>query len=205
MASKQGLKYRGLSGYDVGKDELGRENQLVEYFDDTDTRDAYGYVNAPRYAILNGNGDFVKDVSLNELQKIGDVGAKAVTLNKLMDASEGKHFAGKYRQLFQGTNGLSDLQVFTDPKTGETFIQDGDLQGNQQGKAVKLPTEIANLLRNGKFYDYLASNKGAKERFYEYLREMTASGFGTALRNSAIFNPIHPLGGLAAANKSLRH
>lgn len=183
MASKKGLKYRGLSGYDVGKDELGRENQLVEYFDDTDTRDAYGYINEPRYAILNGNGDFVKDVSLNELQKIGDVGAKAVTLNKLMDASEGKHFEGKYRQLFQGSNGLSDLQIFTDPKTGETFIQDGDLKGDQQGKAVKIPTEIANLLRDGKFYKYISSNKNAKNRFYEYLREMTATGFGSGVRS----------------------
>ena len=178
MASKQGINYRGLTGYDVGKDELGRDNQLVEYFDNTDARDAYGYVTTPRYAILNGNGDFVKDVSLNELQKMGDVGAKAVTLNKLMDASEGKHFEGKYRTLFQGSNGLSDLQVFTDPKTGETFIQDSDLKGKQQGKAIKLPTELATMLKDQKFYNYITSNKNAKNRFYKYLREMTSSGIG---------------------------
>ena len=183
MASKQGINYRGLTGYDVGKDELGRDNQLVEYFDNTDARDAYGYVTTPRYAILNGNGDFVRDVNLNELQQTGDIGAKAVTLNKLMDASEGKHFEGKYRQLFQGSNGLSDLQVFTDPKTGETFIQDGDLKGEQQGKAVKIPTEIANLLRDVKFYKYIASNKNAKDRFYRYLQEMTATGFGSGFRS----------------------
>lgn len=200
MASKKGLKYRGLSGYDVGKDELGRENQLVEYFDDTDARDAYGYINVPRYAILNGNGDFVKDVSLNELQKIGDVGAKAVTLNKLMDASEGKHFEGKYRTLFQGSNGLSDLQVFTDPKTGETFIQDSDLKGKQQGKAIKLPTELAAMLKDQKFYNYITSNKNAKNRFYKYLREMTSSGIGDWFRNSA----SSPIGTIGYAGNLLR-
>jgi hypothetical protein len=178
MSDKKGLHYRGISGFDVGKDSLGRNNQLIEYYDDSDARDEYGFVTTPRYALLDGNGEFVKDVNLNDLKASGERGFSEVTLNSILDGSNGKHFAGKYENLFQGTNGLSDLRVFTDPKTGETFIQDSDLKGNQRGKAVKLPTELAKMLNDQKFYNYIASDKNAKNRFYKMLRGLTSSGVG---------------------------
>lgn len=181
MADKAGIQYRGLSGYDVGKDAFGRDNQLIEYYDDSDARNVYGLINTPRYAILDGNGDFVKDVDISTLTSNGTPSAAEVSLNPLLDASSGEIFAGKYQQLFQGNNGLSDLRVFIDPNTGETVIQDADLKKDQRGKAIKLPTEVAKTIKDSKWFEYISKNKQAKDRFYQALSQLTSSAVGDVL------------------------
>jgi hypothetical protein len=50
------------------------------------------------------------------------------------------------------------------------FLHSSDLKGNQRGKVIQIPTEIAQHLSK-ETLDYFKNNKDAKDRFFSYIRE----------------------------------
>ena len=168
--SKNGLRYRGISGYDLGNEN----HQLIEYYDDSDNRNQYGLVDKNRYAILDQYGNLVlDDVDLSKYNKIGDVTASEVKFQK-RQGSEAGRLAGTVTNIGQADNSASSLFIHKNPDTGAVFIQDEEMRGDQKGHALQLPKEVSDLIPDGA-WDYFRTNKSAKSHLLNAIRDLTGS------------------------------
>ena len=168
--SKKGLRYRGISGYDLGNEN----HQLIEYYDDSDNRNQYGLVDKNRYAILDQYGNLVlDDVDLSKYSKTGDVTASEVKFQK-RQGSEAGRLAGTVTNIGQADNSASSLFIHKNPDTGAVFIQDEEMRGDQKGHALQLPKEVSDLIPDGA-WDYFRTNKSAKSHLLNAIRDLTGS------------------------------
>lgn len=168
--SKEGLRYRGISGYDLGDDS----KQLIEYYDNSSQRNQYGLVDQLSYAILDQYGNLIEDnVDLSKYNKTGDVTGKEV-LFRGIHGSEAGRLSGTYTDVGQSDNTASDFFVHIDPSNGRVFLQDPEMKGNQKGKALQLPKEVSDLIPE-QTWDYFRTNKSAKGHLLNALRDLTSS------------------------------
>ena len=168
--SKNGLRYRGISGYDLGN----ANHQLIEYYDDSDNRNQYGLVDKNRYAILDQYGNLVLDnVDLSKYNKTGDITASEVKFQKRQGSETGR-LAGTVTNIGQADNSASSLFIHKNPDTGAVFIQDEEMRGDQKGHALQLPKEVSDLIPDGA-WDYFRTNKSAKSHLLNAIRDLTGS------------------------------
>lgn len=168
--SKNELRYRGISGYDLGNEN----HQLIEYYDDSDNRNQYGLVDKNRYAILDQYGNLVLDnVDLSKYNKTGDVTASEVKFQKRQGSETGR-LAGTVTNIGQADNSASSLFIHKNPDTGMVFIQDEEMRGDQKGHALQLPKEVSDLIPDGA-WDYFRTNKSAKSHLLNAIRDLTGS------------------------------
>jgi len=138
------LRYRRLEGNDNVKD--GQE--LIGYYSDEDLTDDYGF-RTERYAIVGSDGKLIKDnVNPAEYAKV-DKGLYIPGTASFMTQRLGKDagiLSGTYINGTDVDGNSSNTFFYSNPDTGELFIQDPDLKGKQKGKAVRIPKEIAELV-----------------------------------------------------------
>ena len=170
--TKEGLRYRGIDGYDLGN----KDHQLVEYYDNTSGRNQYGLVDNLSYAILDQYGNLVKDnINLGDYTKTGDLVGKELKLSKRLGSDAGR-LQGTYLSGAQSDEGASDFMVRINPDTGITYLSDPDMKDDQQGKYVQLPKEVSDLIPEN-IWNYFRTNKAAKDRLLKALSDFTSSNF----------------------------
>ena len=178
----KGLRYRTLES------NLGEGKSLVEYYTNEDPTDAYGF-RSTRYAIIGDDGKLIQDnVDPSAIAKTEN-GQYVPGTTYFMTERLGKDagtLAGTYINGTSIDGKPSNTFFYKNPTTGEFFIQDPDLKGNQKGKAVRIPKEIATMIPE-EAWEYFRTNKDAKDRLFQILKDFTNTGFGKKIRQYYTF------------------
>ena len=173
----KGLRYRTIES------NLGEGRSLVEYYTNDDPTDAYGF-RSTKYAIVGDDGKLIQDnVDPSTIAKTEN-GQYVPGTTYFMTERLGKDagtLAGTYINGTSIDGKPSNTFFYKNPTTGEFFIQDPDLKGNQKGKAVRIPKEIAEQIPD-EAWEYFRTNKDAKDRLFRIMRDFTNTGFGKHLR-----------------------
>lgn len=173
----KGLRYRTIES------NLGEGRSLVEYYTNDDPTDAYGF-RSTKYAIVGDDGKLIQDnVDPSTIAKTEN-GQYVPGTTYFMTERLGKDagtLAGTYINGISIDGKPSNTFFYKNPTTGEFFIQDPDLKGNQKGKAVRIPKEIAEQIPD-EAWEYFRTNKDAKDRLFRIMRDFTNTGFGKHLR-----------------------
>ena len=173
----KGLRYRTIES------NLGEGRSLVEYYTNDDPTDAYGF-RSTKYAIVGDDGKLIQDnVDPSTIAKTEN-GQYVPGTTYFMTERLGKDagtLAGTYINGTSIDGKPSNTFFYKNPTTGEFFIQDPDLKGNQKGKAVRIPKEIAEQIPD-EAWEYFRTNKNAKDRLFRIMRDFTNTGFGKHLR-----------------------
>lgn len=188
----KGLRYRTLES------NLGKGRSLVEYYTNDDPTDAYGF-RSTRYAIIGDDGKLIQDnVDPSTIAKTEGghyISGTTGFMTKRLGQDAGA-LAGTYINGTSVDGKPSNTFFYKNPTTGEFFIQDPDLKGNQKGKAVRIPKEIAAMIPD-EAWEYFRTNKAAKDRLFKIIRDFTNTGFGKYMRN------FHPFGWTENAREDL--
>lgn len=183
----KGLRYRRLEGNDAIKE--GEE--LIGYYTDEDQTDNYGF-RTERYAIIGADGKIKKDnVDPNLYAKKDAYGNYVVGTTSFMQQRLGQDAGALSGAYINGTSvdgKPSNTFFYKNPDTGEFFIQDPDLKGNQKGKAVRIPKEIASIVPK-EAWEYFRTHKGAKDRLLRIIRDFTNRGLWKHLGNAYTYGP----------------
>lgn len=178
----KGLRYRTLES------NLGEGRSLVEYYTNDDPTDDYGF-RSTRYAIVGNDGKLIQDnVDPSTIAKTEN-GQYVPGITYFMTERLGKDagaLAGTYISGTSVDGKPSNTFFYRNPTTGEFFIQDPDLKGNQKGKAVRIPKEIAAIVPE-EAWEYFRTNKDAKDRLFQMLKDFTNTGFGKKIRQYYTF------------------
>ena len=185
----QGLRYR------IIESNLKDGQELVEYYSDNDATDAYGY-RSPRYAIIGKDGKIIKDVlNPNDYAKLDNRGRYIPTTSYFMTERLGKDagmLAGTYISGTSVDGKPSNTFFYPNPTTGELFIQDPNLKGNQKDKAVRIPKEIAQYF-SPEIQEYFRTHKDAKDRLIKTIKDFTNTGFEKFMRKAYIYTGVADL------------
>ena len=178
----KGLRYRTLES------NLGEGRSLVEYYTNDDPTDAYGF-RSTKYAIVGDDGKLIQDnVDPSTIAKTEN-GQYVPGTTYFMTERLGKDagtLAGTYINGTSIDGKPSNTFFYKNPTTGEFFIQDPDLKGKQKGKAVRIPKEIATMIPD-EAWEYFRTNKDAKDRLFQTLKDFTNTGFGKKMRQYYTF------------------
>ena len=178
----KGLRYRTLES------NLGEGKSLVEYYTNDDPTDAYGF-RSTRYAIIGDDGKLIQDnVDPSTIAKTEN-GQYVPGTTYFMTERLGKDagvLAGTYINGTSIDGKPANTFFYQNPDTGEFFIQDPDLKGKQKGKAVRIPKEIATMIPK-EAWEYFRTNKDAKDRLFQILKDFTNTGFGKKVRQRYTF------------------
>ena len=124
---------------------MGKGRSLVEYYTNDDPTDAYGF-RSTRYAIIGDDGKLIQDnVDPSTIAKTENgqyIPGTTYFMTERLGQDAGA-LAGTYIDGTSIDGKPSNTFFYKNPTTGEFFIQDPDLKGNQKGKAVRIPKEIA--------------------------------------------------------------
>lgn len=188
----KGLRYRTLES------NLGKGRNLVGYYTNDDPTDNYG-LRTERFAIIGDDGKLIQDnVDPSTIAKTTNgqyIPGTTYFMTERLGQDAGA-LAGTYIDGTSIDGKPSNTFFYKNPTTGEFFIQDPDLKGNQKGKAVRIPKEIAAMIPD-EAWEYFRTNKAAKDRLFKIIRDFTNTGFGKYMRN------FHPIVGLESFREDL--
>lgn len=188
----KGLRYRTLES------NLGKGRNLVGYYTNDDPTDNYG-LRTERFAIIGDDGKLIQDnVDPSTIAKTTNgqyIPGTTYFMTERLGQDAGT-LAGTYIDGTSIDGKPSNTFFYKNPTTGEFFIQDPDLKGNQKGKAVRIPKEIAAMIPD-EAWEYFRTNKAAKDRLFKIIRDFTNTGFGKFMRN------FHPFGWTENAREDL--
>lgn len=178
----KGLRYRTLES------NLGEGRHLVGYYTNDDPTDNYG-LRTERFAIIGDDGKLIQD-NVDPTTTAKKVDGKYVPgttyfMTKRLGKDAGM-LAGTYINGTSIDGKPSNTFFYKNPTTGEFFIQDPDLKGKQKGKAVRIPKEIAEQIPD-EAWEYFRTNKDAKNRLFQILKDFTNTGFGKKIRQYYTF------------------
>lgn len=178
----KGLRYRTLES------NLGKGRSLVEYYTNDDPTDAYGF-RSTRYAIVGDDGKLIQDnvdpTTIAKTENGQYVPGTTYFMTERLGQDAGA-LAGTYINGTSIDGKPSNTFFYKNPTTGEFFIQDPDLKGKQKGKAVRIPKEIAAMIPE-EAWEYFRTNKDAKDRLFQILKDFTNTGFGKKMRQYYTF------------------
>ena len=188
----KGLRYRTLES------NLGKGRNLVGYYTNDDPTDNYG-LRTERFAIIGDDGKLIQDnVDPSTIAKTTNgqyIPGTTYFMTERLGQDAGA-LAGTYINGTSIDGKPTNTFFYKNPTTGEFFIQDPDLKGNQKGKAVRIPKEIAAMIPD-EAWEYFRTNKAAKDRLFKIIRDFTNTGFGKFMRN------FHPFGWTENAREDL--
>ena len=178
----KGLRYRTLES------NLGKGRSLVEYYTNDDPTDDYGF-RSTKYAIVGDDGKLIQDnVDPSTIAKTENgqyVPGTTYFMTERLGQDAGA-LSGAYINSTSVGGKPSNTFFYKNPDTGEFFIQDPDLKGKQKGKAVRIPKEIAEQIPE-EAWEYFRTNKDAKDRLFQTLKDFTNTGFGKKMRQYYTF------------------
>jgi hypothetical protein len=129
-------------------DGLQEGQQLIKYYDGT--RDKFGRLTGEKYAVLDSNGDYVRDVDPSRISAIeGSDGAQKVTLAERISGD--KIYNGYVaEEIGQGAD-RGGFTLYTNPNNGEMIINFGSnaasgYGSNLQDSAIRIPKVLADKL-----------------------------------------------------------
>ena len=178
-----GMQFSNLTGLVTLNDgSLQNGQQIIQYIDpDSLHQDGpYAQYNY-KFALLDDRGNWLRDLSKEDLQNVtGGISAGQLNTYKKTPFGQGA-YANKYYEDIMGNNGNpSGIRIYRDIKNPneDVILHVDGLGGAAQGKDIKLPKEVAEILmQDQSWVKKIVGNSQARMNFANALSRLTKSNW----------------------------
>lgn len=184
-----GMQFSNLTGLVTLSDgSLQNGQQVIQYIDPNSLYQDGPYAQYNyKFALLDDKGNWLRDLSKEDLRDItgGITVGKLITYKKT-PFGQGA-YANKYYEDIFGNNGQpSGIRIYRDIKdpNGDVILHIDGLTGVAQGKDIKLPKEVAEILmQDQSWVKKIVGNSQARMNFTKALESLVQDRTGRRIRD----------------------
>lgn len=184
-----GMQFSNLTGLVTLNDgSLQNGQQIIQYIDPNSLYQDGPYAQYNyKFALLDDKGNWIRDLSKEDLQDItGGVSTGKLNTYKKTPIGQGV-YANKYYEDIMGNNGSpSGIRIYRDIKNPneDVILHIDGLTGAAQGKDVKLPKEVAEvLMQDQSWIKKIVGNPQARLNFTRALESLVQDRTGRRIRD----------------------
>lgn len=184
-----GMQFSNITGLVTLRDGSQRAgDQIIQYIDPDSLSYDGGYAHYNyKFALLDDRGNFLRDLSNDDLEEITN-GVSPGELNtyKRTPITQGA-YANTFYEDITGQNGKkSGIRIYRDinDRDGNIILHIDDLTGYAQGKDIRLPREVAEILMSDRSWiEKILKNPQARINFTKALSSLVQNRSGRRTRD----------------------
>lgn len=179
---KPGHRYSSLTDAWTTSD-MSAGDQIIQYFDlDAPDLDGPYKTYSYKFALLDKEGNFKKDLNFSDLKKTGRDASGLRTQGRVNDPNSAAN--GYIYEDPQGRGDNSEIRIYQDPNNPTQnvilHIPNINAAGVDSGQDLRLPTELAQALMETKdtWLPRILSSSQSRRDFEELMSDLVRSGLG---------------------------